>query len=343
MCSVTKFDSINLGSKPLVSIIVPIYNSEKFLYDFLSCIQALTYKNYELIFVDDGSTDTSAKIIDDYCKNNSKAKVFHITNHGVSYARNLGVRESGADYVFFADCDDGFHPQILDILVKGILETNSDVAICNFSFEKESVLFYELRHEVYKKIKYMNIKGKEKNLQTFFSKCFSWGMPWNKLFRRDKLMTIKAYPNIFPEDSFVMEDCIMNFEYFLNVQSSVFINKKLYFYRFRKNSSRGNLNKHKVLTMTKCIDKIYNFNWLDPRTKKYANAFCGIHTFFFLRQILKTDFFDSILLDKYYKIYKIGIKNMILCSRFPFYLRFGMPLTIPYVYGKKHKRIKHKK
>lgn len=118
---------------PLVSTIIPVYNAESFLDQTISSILGQTYKNIELILVDDGSTDQSGRICDYYASKNMRIKSHHIANHGVSYARNYGIEVSHGDYVHFVDADDKIPADFIELMLNSISSKNSDVALCGIA------------------------------------------------------------------------------------------------------------------------------------------------------------------------------------------------------------------
>lgn len=115
-----------------VSIIVPVYNAEAFLPDCLDSILAQTFSDFELILVDDGSSDRSPKICDDYAARDSHVRVLHTPNRGVSAARNRGVDEARGQYIMFVDADDMVHPRIVATLLAMITTYKAEAAICAF-------------------------------------------------------------------------------------------------------------------------------------------------------------------------------------------------------------------
>jgi len=102
------------GGTPKISVIVPVYNVEKYLRECVDSVLAQTFKDFELILVDDGSPDNSGKICDEYAAKDSRVRVFHKTNGGVSSARNFGIKESRADYIAFLDSDDWWDFRFLE-------------------------------------------------------------------------------------------------------------------------------------------------------------------------------------------------------------------------------------
>lgn len=116
----------------LLSVIVPVYNSEKYLDECITSILNQTYRNLECLLIDDGSTDRSGEICDKYAVKDSRVRVFHIPNGGVCNARNYGLERINGRFLAFADNDDGMEPEMYSELIKVIEEKNVDVAICNF-------------------------------------------------------------------------------------------------------------------------------------------------------------------------------------------------------------------
>ena len=124
-------------NQKLVSIIVPVYNVEDYLQHCLGSIYSQTYKNIEVILVDDGSTDRSGAICDEYARTDHRAIVIHKPNGGVSSARNMGLRKASGECICFVDSDDYIHPQYIEVLLHTYTSTNADIVICDYAFVKE--------------------------------------------------------------------------------------------------------------------------------------------------------------------------------------------------------------
>ncbi|MBR3755233.1 MAG: glycosyltransferase family 2 protein [Clostridia bacterium] len=112
----------------LVSIIVPVYNVEKYIHECVDSIINQTYKNIEIILVDDGSPDNCGKICDDYAKKDSRIKVIHKENGGLSDARNAGVALSTSEWISFVDSDDIIHPQTIELMFFALMKEKTDIA-----------------------------------------------------------------------------------------------------------------------------------------------------------------------------------------------------------------------
>ena len=132
---------MRIAELPLVSIIVPVYNSEKFLD---SCIQSLvkqSYKKIEIIIINDGSTDQSKVLCDYYAKNDQRITVVHKTNEGVTQARLIGLQYSNGSYVTFVDSDDFVHMRFVEIMVDMALKYNTDMVGCQYYHVTKNAVF----------------------------------------------------------------------------------------------------------------------------------------------------------------------------------------------------------
>lgn len=119
-------------SCPLISIIIPVYNVERYLNKCLDSIINQTYKNLEIVLVDDGSTDRSGLICDDYAAKDNRVIVLHKENSGVSEARNIGLKHSTGEFIGFVDGDDYVDRQMYELLLERLESDNSDMAACNY-------------------------------------------------------------------------------------------------------------------------------------------------------------------------------------------------------------------
>ena len=116
----------------LISIITPVYNSEKFLKKCIDSILNQTYSNFELILVDDGSVDKSPQICDEYARKDSRIVVIHQKNQGQAAARNKALDICKGDYISFIDSDDYVNPQMLEILMYTMQQSEADIAVCDY-------------------------------------------------------------------------------------------------------------------------------------------------------------------------------------------------------------------
>lgn len=216
----------------MISIIVPVYNVEKYLNQCVDSLLAQTYKDFEIILVDDGSTDSSGVVCDNYEKNNPNIRVIHKENQGLGLARNTGLQHASGEYVTFIDSDDYANEHLLEDLYKGIIEEDVDVCIGGFKKITDSGnVLYEEKYDV----QYFN-QNKRTNdafirmLGSSPNKHDSIRMSvWNVLY---KLSIIKANNILFPsERELISEDIIFDFYYYQYVRKCKLLNNSNYYYR----------------------------------------------------------------------------------------------------------------
>lgn len=180
-----------------IAIIVPIYNSEKYLSRCINSILIQTYKNLEIILVDDGSTDTSKKLCDNFAQKDNRIKVFHTKNGGVSSARNIGIKyikNTNAEFIIQLDSDDWIEPIMLEKMYKKAVSMNSDMVICDFISETNENKVYEKQ----------NFKKNDCNSlieDIILGKIH--GALWNKLIKAE---LYKKYNCLFSENISYCED-----------------------------------------------------------------------------------------------------------------------------------------
>lgn len=226
-----------------VSIIIPVYNSEKYLHRCLQSIISQKYKDIEAIIVNDGSTDGSLGICNSYLDNPSvKIRVVSQPNSGVSIARNYGLSLSKGEYIMFLDSDDYMLPDMCEIMVKTIGEKSADCVVCGTKENMGAIWAPE------KDAEYQNPESfKDDFVKYLSSELLS--PPWNKIYKRD---LIKSYFN--PTVSFG-EDLIFNLEYFKNCKSISFISATPFFHE--KSNTDSLVNKIYASRLTE-IEKVHS-------------------------------------------------------------------------------------
>jgi glycosyltransferase involved in cell wall biosynthesis len=132
---------------PLISIIVPIYNTERYLGTCIDSILSQTHNQIQLILVDDGSQDNSSIICDSYAEKDERVIIIHKDNAGVSSARNLGLKNAAGDYIGFVDSDDWIEPNMFEEMLKKIREENAQLCICNKYFRNGEIMQFGLSED----------------------------------------------------------------------------------------------------------------------------------------------------------------------------------------------------
>lgn len=211
-----------------ISVIIPIYNVENYLKRCIDSVINQTYKNLEIILVDDGSKDNCGKICDEYAKVDSRIQVIHKINGGLSDARNAGLKVATGDYIYYIDSDDYIDNDMLEIMKKNLEKYNADISICGIYKECENGNYTLKRNNV---IEIMNSKEALIKLNSFSS--FDMAV-WNKLYKKYIVDGIEFPFGKKSEDYFVM------YQYFDRASNIVVIPESKYHYIQRENSiSRG--------------------------------------------------------------------------------------------------------
>jgi glycosyltransferase involved in cell wall biosynthesis len=209
---------------PEISVIVPVYNVEKYLHRCVDSILAQSFSNFELILVDDGSTDNSGKICDEYAQKYDNIKVYHINNKGVSYARNYGIKKAAGEYILFCDSDDTVLEGWIETLLKAIKKNNSAWVTCGCNYINDGT------DEIIKIVVY-NKDEKETFLKIKdYYKIFKLGISgyvWNHIYNTE---IIRKHCLYFDEHTDYAEDALFNNVYLKYCNSICFINKPLYNY-----------------------------------------------------------------------------------------------------------------
>lgn len=197
-----------------VSIIVPIYNASNYLETCINSLLNQTLDDYEIILINDGSTDNSKEIIAYYEENYKKIKAFNKENGGQSSARNLGLAKAKGEYISFIDADDYIENTFLEKLYKNALENNSDISFCNYYFVNEKIT----KHKDYVINNYNHVTNNEYLLTD--------PAPWNKLFKKSFLNKI----NFKFIEGIIYEDLASIFSLAkYNIKIS-YVNECLYYY-----------------------------------------------------------------------------------------------------------------
>lgn len=221
---------------PEISIIVPVYNVDRYLEDCINSILNQSFYNFELILINDGSKDCSGEICDNYASKDKRVKVIHKNNEGVSIARNIGIDMSKGKYIMFCDSDDVVEKDWCRSLYNLYTNNHNSVAVCGFNIinyrnNKSENIFKIFNKD--KKINYLKVKDfyelYDKNLLNY---------PWNKIY---DAKIIKENKIKFEENITLGEDLLFNLKYFEFVKGDIVVlNECKYNYILRDNESLDN-------------------------------------------------------------------------------------------------------
>lgn len=226
----------------LISVIVPVYNVEKYLKKCVNSILVQTYPNIEIILVDDGSTDDSGAICDSIALVDKRIRVIHKENGGLSDARNSGISIASGKYITFVDSDDRISPDMISILHEVIISTKSDFSQCQYYFEYENGKI----EENYNEQPALCVLEKDSLIESF-AKSGPIGLTvvaWGKLYKRELFTTIKYPKGKFHEDIITMCDLILG-----PVSSVAVIKQPLYYYFQRSDSIIKTINEKRLIDM----------------------------------------------------------------------------------------------
>ena len=209
-------------NKPLVSILIPIYNTEEFLPKCLDSIVNQIYSNLQVVIIDDGSKDRSLSIAQKYANQNPCIEVYHQENQGVASTRNNLLDKAKGDYVLFVDSDDWCELDMVDFLINKAIANNADIVTCSVVKNDEPFVSDIFLEEIW---------DQEKAVLEFLRHKIFNGSLWNKLIKTSLLHNLKFYCGIF-----YGEDALFLWEVLQNVNNIVVTNKVLYHYRMNNNS-----------------------------------------------------------------------------------------------------------
>ncbi|MBQ8301255.1 MAG: glycosyltransferase [Clostridia bacterium] len=210
-----------------ISVIVPVYNVEKYIEKCLDSIINQTYKNLEIILIDDGSTDNSCRICDEYALRDERFTVVHNENGGVSVARNAGLKKATGEYIMFVDSDDYVESDIAEVLMNLTLQYDADISMCSFKYADTDG---NTRNQTDLAVAEGCISGDE-FWQCFYSGGRTIGVTlWAKLYKRSLWQDIHFPDGKLHEDEFVTHSLVKK------CKNIAVTKKPLYYYVQREGS-----------------------------------------------------------------------------------------------------------
>lgn len=308
--------------RDFISVIVPIYNQEKYLDNCINQLLNQTYKNYEIILINDGSNDDSFNICKKYF-NKKNVRYYHKKNGGVSSARNLGLKYALGEYCVFVDCDDTYSKYYLKKLLDGILVSDCDLCVCNYTTNNNELSLKQEKDKILNKQETFNYLSSNKKFG---------GYVWNKIY---KLNIINKYNILFDENIHSCEDYLFNSEYIKYIRNTNYINDNLYLYNLNNQQSISvynkicNNKKKSILLAYEQIIEIFRKNSPNNLIYIYIN---------YLKILLYIYFIDNkdnkkIIKNKMRKVWKIVKKSRIINikTKFIIFLRVTFPYSTEYI------------
>lgn len=285
-----------------ISIIVPVYNAELYVERCLESICNQTYKNIEILVIDDGSTDNSFKICKEFEKKDARVKLIHKDNEGVSRTRNVALEQASGSYIMFVDSDDWIKENMCQLMLNSITDEESDVAICEY-------IHYIERENKEKKIEINDYGYREFKDIISDDRTKAGGFSWNKMIRKDRI-------------NYNFDENIHNFENLLfllrnsdAIKKFSIVHEALYVYNINENStihtSDFSLKKTSTLDglneILKYLDCTFSINCYK---RNFVENYCRIH---FYLKYFKLDTSD---VEKYNKDYINYYKDLIKSNCF---------------------------
>lgn len=271
----------NYGNE-LISIIVPVYNVEQYLEKCVDSIINQTYKNLEIILVDDGATDSSGKLCDELAKIDNRIKVYHKENGGLSDARNYGVERATGDYIGFVDSDDCIDSEMYEKLYEAIRKENVDVAECNLK------IIYPDREELFTEQNYYNVCTKQEYLEEYLKIEKIFGSACVRLIKSDIAKKLKFPVGKLYEDTYYAYDLIEK------VDRYVIMNNSYYNYLMRENSITNAKFNPRIFDLIEIVEKFHKTTYENyPDLKEAADCRKMYAYFSVLNSILLEDEFKN--------------------------------------------------
>ena len=211
----------------MISIIIPVYNREKYIEECIRSIQAQTYKNYEIILIDDGSTDNTLPLCQAMAEKDPSIRILAGAHAGVSAARNVGLEAVAGAYVFFLDSDDVLHPRALEILVQGLKETDAAIsATARIDIGEKNWQQIYAHMEKYPDPWGTTYQTFEETLEATFGTASPLGVIGGVMMRSDLIGSTR-----FRTDLYIGEDFFFVYENMIKGGSTVFSVNRLYYAR----------------------------------------------------------------------------------------------------------------
>ena len=315
-----------INDKPLVSVIVPIYNVCEYLERCDKSICGQSYGDLEIILVDDGSSDGSGDVCDKLEKKDDRIRVIHQANMGLAGARNAGIDACHGDYICFVDSDDYVHPDYVKYLLKICEDNNCEIGICGHFPTDKMESFHEVNWE-----EKVSVYDKKQIFDAFYSEMHvPIVIAWNKIYSR------KCIGDIRYDVGYIHEDEATTFKFLYNAEKIAFGLEKLYYYFDRSDSITGQRYNSKRLDILKAYENRLEF-YLTNREHEYFEREC--------------QFYLSEILNNYYKVYHYlnkdkGLLRMLVGKYKQVYLRadrggwitrrrvlYGVCFVFPMFYG----------
>ena len=292
-------------NQPLLSVIVPCYNVEKYVNKCILSIVGQTYTNLEILLIDDGSTDNTGKICDEWQERDPRIRVIHKQNEGTSYARKTGVENASADYVTFVDADDWIDTNMYADMLAALLTTNSDIAHCDFCIVNEDG---RTEHRVQERDATIKTMGRIEGVIMVLEDNYWRTHLGLKIYKKTLFEHIE-----FPKGRVYGEDMIIH-DLFHLASQSVFLDKEYYYYFVRSGSiSRQEDIRKKMKNTSDFSDACYDRYSFVKRHPEYHGALPHIKNltiFWNVRVLRNMIVYPQLITDKQFDLKAEQLRNI---------------------------------
>ncbi|MBR0189273.1 MAG: glycosyltransferase [Clostridia bacterium] len=311
-------------AKPLLSVIVPCYNAERFLPNCFKCFDLQNYKNLQVIFVDGGSTDGTYKLLENYCALHPDYTVIRTENEGVASARNKGLDAVKGEFCAFADADDVFYYNHFELLVKSVTENKVDMAVCGIKrVSEKKAEKIDLRPSPRSaKLKFYD---KIQGLEQFFSQEKFDFLLMNKIFSTE---IIKKSGARFLDGCRYGEESFFFFKYLSYCDKTVYYGAKTYVYVQRKGSLMHSGFNENRLDVYKNIQAVINEMESGENFKSvlpYVKVMRAGYSVGILHYILRGKYKNSRVIAESVQTLSKDVKSLKKCPKVAFYKKALLP------------------
>ncbi len=267
-------EKFNASDNDLVSIIIPAYNTEKYIVKCLKSLQVQTYDNIEVIIVNDGSIDQTQNIISAFIKTDKRFLLINQENAGVSSARNVGINVSTGNYLIFVDSDDYVAPDYVETLLTLMKLGNNELVCADYYKVKNGVVYSHSTDT-----QNVDILSRNDAIDLLHSDRYFQGYLWNKIFLKE--IVTQNYISFDPEIK-IWEDMQFCLKYLIHIEKIVYINKPIYFYVNHAESAMNDKSVWNEYTQLKALEdmwkllKPYNGTFKEYIRNYYANTLASL-------------------------------------------------------------------
>ena len=257
----------------MISVIVPVFNAEKYIENCILSILNQTYPHFELILIDDGSTDRSMSICQQFENKDQRIKVLHQSNQGVSSARNLGLLSARGDYITFVDADDTLEKEALETALDFLVEKNADLVV--YSWRIVNTINGTTSTFVLNSTDSEDITDVISEILQHYSE-YGGGYPWNKMWKRDAIISEGDDFPLFDRELFYFEDLEWVIRMMLRIHKVVVCPAHLYSYYIHKDSvthSKNNSERKEIGYHQSINRVIEDLSCLPDLQKKFSEQY----------------------------------------------------------------------